>query len=156
MNKWFLQLLRSALLLNFWPMKTWNLLTFWTDSEHSSMMKRSQGLRCMTAVSHLKKAKQRLKTCENYTFCRESYGQFFRTLKGFIHRFSDTITNHQRSLSFEASKRPSKATSLSFKTTRSISQKRLSPPRQLESAHLRCDNRKIGGNSSGGTATPRL
>jgi hypothetical protein len=30
-----------------------------------------QGSRCMTGVNHLKKAKQRLKTCEDYTFCRE-------------------------------------------------------------------------------------
>jgi hypothetical protein len=42
--------------------------------EHSSVMKRSQGPRCMTGVSHLKKAGYRLKTCEDYAFCRGSYG----------------------------------------------------------------------------------
>jgi hypothetical protein len=41
---------------------TWNLLRFLHDSEHSSVMKRSQGPRCMTGVSHLKKARQGLKT----------------------------------------------------------------------------------------------
>jgi hypothetical protein len=29
----------------------------------------------MTAIRHLKKAEQRLKTWEDYTFCRENYGQ---------------------------------------------------------------------------------
>jgi hypothetical protein len=33
--------------------------------------------RFITSVSHLREAEQRLKTCENYTFCRESYGQRF-------------------------------------------------------------------------------
>jgi hypothetical protein len=28
-------------------------------------------------VDHLKKARQRLKICKVYTFCRESYGQHF-------------------------------------------------------------------------------
>jgi hypothetical protein len=32
---------------------------------------------CMTGESHLKKDEQRLETCEDYTFCRESYGQHF-------------------------------------------------------------------------------
>jgi len=41
------------------------------DSEHSSVMKRSLGPRCTTWVNHLKKAEQRLKTCENYICCRE-------------------------------------------------------------------------------------
>jgi len=31
----------------------------------------------MTGISHLKKAEQRLKTCEDYNFCRKSYGQRF-------------------------------------------------------------------------------
>jgi hypothetical protein len=30
--------------------------------------------RCMAGLSHLKKAEQRLKTCEEYTYCREGYG----------------------------------------------------------------------------------
>jgi hypothetical protein len=58
-------------------------------------------------------------------------------------------------LLFEASWRPSKAR-LSFKTTRSISQKRLSPPRQRASAHRLYDNRNIGGNELGGTDRTRL
>jgi hypothetical protein len=38
---------------------------------------------CLTIVIHLKKSGDRLKTCEDYTFCRESYGQrsFFGNLK---------------------------------------------------------------------------
>jgi hypothetical protein len=31
----------------------------------------------MTGVSHPKKAEYRLKTCEDYTSCRERYGQRF-------------------------------------------------------------------------------
>jgi hypothetical protein len=40
-------------------------------------MKRSQGPKCMTGVSYFKKAEQRLEIGEDYTFCRESYGQRF-------------------------------------------------------------------------------
>jgi len=50
-------------------MKMWNLLIFWCDSEHSSVMKRSQWPACMTGVIHFKKAGHKLKTCEDYTFC---------------------------------------------------------------------------------------
>jgi len=45
-----------------------------------------------------------LKTWEDYTFCRENYGQRILGLsKRLIHRFSDRRTNYQRSLLFEAS-----------------------------------------------------
>jgi hypothetical protein len=51
-----------------------------------------------------KKAEQRLKTCGDYTFCTESYGQRFLELSiYFIHRFSDRTMNHQRILLFETS-----------------------------------------------------
>jgi hypothetical protein len=42
---------------------------------------------------------------------------------------------------------------LSFKTTRSISQKRLSPPLQRASSHLRSDYNNTGGNAFGYTPT---
>jgi len=45
-------------------------------------MKRSQGSRYMTGVSHLKKSGQRLKTCEGFIFCRGSYGQRFWDSQG--------------------------------------------------------------------------
>jgi hypothetical protein len=108
----------------------------------------------MTGVNHLKKAEQRLKTCEDHTFCRGSYDQrILRFPRRLIHRFSDITTNHQLSLLFEASYMLIKAI-ISFKTRRSISQKRLSPPRQCASAHRRCDNRNIEGTAMGSTATP--
>jgi hypothetical protein len=38
----------------------------------------------MTGISYLRKAEQRLKTYEDYTICRESYGQrFVGNLKAF-------------------------------------------------------------------------
>jgi hypothetical protein len=41
----------------------------------------------MIGVSHFKKAGQRLRTCEDCTFCRESYGQrFLRHSRRFIRR----------------------------------------------------------------------
>jgi hypothetical protein len=51
----------------------------------------------------LKKAAHRLRTCEEYTFCRENYDQRFSGLSRLlIHRFCDRTTNHQRSLLFRA------------------------------------------------------
>jgi len=58
-------------------------------------------------------------------------------------------------LIIESFMRLSKTTIL-FKTTRSISQQCPSLPRQCESEHCHCDNRNIGGNALGGTATPHL
>jgi hypothetical protein len=46
--------------------------------------KRSQGSRCTTGVSHLNDAEQRLKPCEEYTFCRNSYGQRFWDTQGVL------------------------------------------------------------------------
>jgi hypothetical protein len=47
----------------------------------------------MTGVSHIKKAGQRLKTCEDYAFCREKlWPVFLGLLRRFIHRFSFTTT----------------------------------------------------------------
>jgi len=40
-------------------------------------MKCSPQFRCTSGGSHLKKAEQRLKTCEECIFCREGYGQRF-------------------------------------------------------------------------------
>jgi len=58
----------------------------------------------MTGVSYLKKAEQRVKTCKDYTFSRESYGRHFLGLsKHLIYPFSDRTVNHQCSLLFEAS-----------------------------------------------------
>jgi hypothetical protein len=55
----------------------------------------------MTRVSHLKNVRQRFKTFEDYTFCRESYGQRFLGLSGrIIHGFSDRTVSHQRSQPF--------------------------------------------------------
>jgi hypothetical protein len=68
---------------------------FWWDSEHSSVMKRSQGHRCMSGVSHLKKAEQRLKTCKDYTFCRESYGQ---SCFGTLNESYSSILTQQRTI----------------------------------------------------------
>jgi len=119
-------------------------------------MKLSQGSRCMIGVRHLNNPDRGSKTCEDYAFCRESYGwKFLRFSRRLVYRFSDGATNYQRRLLFEASSGPSKS-SLSFNTTRSISQKRLSPPRQRASAHRRCDTRNIGGNALGSTATSLL
>jgi hypothetical protein len=42
--------------------------------EYSSVMKLCQGPTCMTGVIQLNKAGQRMKICEDYTFCREGYG----------------------------------------------------------------------------------
>jgi hypothetical protein len=63
-------------------------------------MKGFQGPWCMTGLSHLKKAEQRLKTSEEYTFCRGSYDQSFLGLsRRLLNRFSETTTtNHQRRL----------------------------------------------------------
>jgi hypothetical protein len=38
----------------------------------------------MLAVSHLKKVELRLKTCEDFTFCRERWSAFFGTLQGVL------------------------------------------------------------------------
>jgi len=60
-----------------------------------SVMKQSQGPRFMTGVSHLKEAECSLKICEDYTFCRENYGQRFLGLsRRLIHTFSAITTNH--------------------------------------------------------------
>jgi hypothetical protein len=97
------------------------------DSEHSSVMKRSQGRRCMTGVSHLKKAEQRLKICGDYIYCKENNGQRLWDFQLVI----DFLIEQQTINAAFCSKRPSKV-SLSFKMTRSISQKHLSPPGQQE------------------------
>jgi len=39
------------------------------------MIKRSRGHRCMTGISHLMKAVQRMKSCEDYIIFKESYDQ---------------------------------------------------------------------------------
>jgi hypothetical protein len=53
----------------------------------------SQGSRCMTGISYLKKAEQRLKTCGDHTFHGENNGQCFVGLsRGLIQRFSDRTT----------------------------------------------------------------
>jgi hypothetical protein len=70
-----------------------------------------------------------------------------------IHRLADRTTNHQLSLLFEATSRPSKV-SLSFKSTRSLSQKRQLCPGQRASAQRRCDSRYIGGNALRGSHPP--
>jgi hypothetical protein len=55
--------------------------------------------RYMTSVSHLKRARQRMKTCEDYTFCRESYGkQFVGLSRHLVHRFSNKTTKPQQRL----------------------------------------------------------
>jgi len=119
----------------------------------STVMKCSQGSRCMTGARHLQKAEQRLKTCKDYVFCRKSYGQWFLGLSSHpSHQFSDRTLNHQCSLLFEASQRLRKA-NLLFKRMRWIS---LSPLQQHVSTHHCCDNRNTGGNTLGGTATPCL
>jgi len=64
---------------------------------------RSQGSSCMTGVSHLRKAEQRSKTCEDYTFCREIYGQRSSWLWRRLICFSDRITNRRLSLLFKVS-----------------------------------------------------
>jgi hypothetical protein len=72
--------------------------------KYSSVMKRSRGPRFMTGVSHEKKTEQKLKTCEDYTFCRERYGQrFLGLLRRLINRFSDRTTKHHCSLLYQAS-----------------------------------------------------
>jgi len=80
-------------------LKFLKLLRFWKDPEHNSVIKRSQRPKFMSGVSHLKKAEKRLKTCEDHTFCRESYGQslFLEFSWCLIHEFSDKLTNHQLS-----------------------------------------------------------
>jgi hypothetical protein len=50
-------------------------------------MKYSQGIRYMTGVSHLKKARQGLKTCKEYIFCRESYDQCSWDFEGILFDF---------------------------------------------------------------------
>jgi hypothetical protein len=65
-------------------MKTWNMLRFWRDSEHSLVTERSQGPGCITGVSNLKKAEHKLKTWEEYTFCRERYGRKFWETQGIL------------------------------------------------------------------------
>jgi len=57
----------------------WKCETCWDCDENQSTVwwwnPLSQGPRCVTGVSHLKKAKHRLKICKDYTFCRDTYGQ---------------------------------------------------------------------------------
>jgi hypothetical protein len=48
--------------------------------------------------NHLKKAEVVLKTCEDYTFCLESYDQrLLGPSRHLTHKVSDITTNHQRS-----------------------------------------------------------
>jgi hypothetical protein len=78
----------------------------------------------MSGVSHLKKAGQWLKTCEDYTFSRKvMISVLFGLSRRFSHRFSDNNEPSTRLL-FEASYRLNK-TRISFKTTKSTNQKRL-------------------------------
>jgi len=108
-------------------------------TQSSSVMKPSHGSRCMTGVSHLK-ARQRVKTCKDNTFCRVSYGQCFL---GFSrHLIIQSFLKYKKSKLFTQN----------FKADLSKS----SPPWQCTSAHCFCDNRNTGGNALGSTATPHL
>jgi hypothetical protein len=79
-------------------------------------MKRSQGPRCMTGVSHSQKAGQRLKTCEDCTFCMESDDQrYLGPSRYFSHRFSDRTTNHN---SLHYSKLPQDTVKPTFRSKR--------------------------------------
>jgi len=107
-------------------------------------------------VGNLKKAEQRFKICEDYTFCTVSYGQcILEILWRLIHQFSDRTKNHQRRLIFELLKELIKPTFPSKRRDRSV-KRFLSPSRQLASAHRCCDNGNIEGNVLGGTATSCL
>jgi len=79
---------------------------------------------------------------EDCTFCREVMARVFWDSQGIL------LISWQDN-------RPSKA-SLSFKTTRLINHKCLSPPQQHASTCHCCDNRNIGGIALGGTAILRL
>jgi len=52
-------------------------------------MKRSQGPRSRTEVSHIKEAEQRLKICEDYTFCKNGMASVYGILMAFYSQFSD-------------------------------------------------------------------
>jgi len=119
-------------------MKMWNLLIFWCDSEHSSVMKRSQWPACMTGVIHFKKAGHKLKTCEDYTFCngqRVCYSQGVLFIDVLI--VQRTIRATHYSMLLEDQINP---TFRSKRRSRSV-KKRLSPPRQRASEHRRCGKR---------------
>jgi hypothetical protein len=117
-------------------------------------MKRSQGPRFVTGIITLKKTEHRLKTCGRYAFCKKAMASISWNSQGVL--FIDFLIKLRI---FNAAYYPMllkgriKA-SLSFKTTRSISQKRLPPPPQRASAHRRCDDGNTGGNALEDTATP--
>jgi hypothetical protein len=77
-------------------------MIFWSDSEYISMMKCSQGPGCMTGLSHLKKAEQRLKYSKIAPSAGKVMVSVFWDTQGvlLIPAFSDG-TNHKRSLLIE-------------------------------------------------------
>jgi hypothetical protein len=122
-----------------------NLLIFWRGAVHSSAMKCSQGPRCMTGVSHLKKDEQLLKTQRLHLLRGKLRPALFRDSKDIL--FIDFPIEWRTINATYYWKLLEDLVKSAFrkKTRRSVSQKCLSPPNR------RCDNRNIGN-----TATSRL
>jgi len=93
----------------------------------------------MAGVSHFE-------NIHDYTFCRERFGQRFLESEAVL--FIDFLTQQRTINAAYYSKLVKQSKAIpSFKTKRSISQKRLSRPQQRASAHRRCDNINIGRNA---------
>jgi len=125
----------------------WNPLRFWWDSDYSSVMKHSQGLRCMTGLSHLKMAEQRLKHAKTTPCAGKVMANIFWDSQGtlFINFVIEQWTINIAYLKSKATYH-SKWLGQSFESI-------ISPLWQHASAHFCCNNRSIGGNPLGGTAT---
>jgi hypothetical protein len=109
--------------------------------EHSLVMKCSLGPRYDWHKS-FKEGGQRLKTWKDYTSTGKVMASIFLNFQGFFF-FDFLIEQGTISATYYSKLLKDRAKRLSFKTTRPISRKRLSPP-QHASAHRRYDSKNIG------------
>jgi hypothetical protein len=106
-------------------------------------------------VCHLKKDEQRLKQCEDHTFCRVSYGLGFWGPQGVL--FIDFLKELRTINEAYYSKLLRDRIKPNFRSKRrSLSVKSVSPPRQSEFAHSCCNKRKTGEIALRGAVTPRI
>jgi len=105
----------------------------------------------MTGVSYLKRAEQRLKTCEEPTFLRQSYGQrFLGYSRRLVQRYEPSTQLIIQSFLKSEQSQP-------FVQNDEVDQLQASFSSTTSgSTHPRCDNRNIKGNALGGIATPCL
>jgi hypothetical protein len=69
----------------------------------SSMMKSSQGLRCMTGVKSLKEGRTEVENMRRKHLLQgKLWSTYFKAIKRLTHRFSHKTTNHQGSVLFKA------------------------------------------------------